>query len=306
MLVRGLMSRQGDAESIFDQPVISGQDIAGTQEPQERGLPRALQGEGRRAVPHARGQGQAEHRDQPEDRPRLSPTPRASPGRSATRSGSATRRSRSSASTRPARCSWTSSSSWTSRRPAASLNVRQGHGLEHLRRGRRPGAERRPSAPRSRRPIPGVDARSMNEVQANFGALMGQVDKFLMMTVSLALLVGIVGIINTMLMSTTERFVEFGVLRTNGWSRGQHPDPGDARERLPRPALGDRRLPAGRDRYRGRQPVHQRGRPAGGDPRRSWRWASACRSSWAPWAGSTPPGGPPGWCPMDAIRLGSH
>jgi putative ABC transport system permease protein len=64
----------------------------------------------------------------------------------------------------------------------------------------------------------GVDARSMNEVMANFGSLMGQVDKLLMMTVSLALLVGIVGIINTMLMSTTERFVEFGVLRTNGWS----------------------------------------------------------------------------------------
>ena len=64
----------------------------------------------------------------------------------------------------------------------------------------------------------GVDARSMNEVQANFGSLMGQVDKLLMMTVSLALVVGIVGIINTMLMSTTERFVEFGVLRTNGWS----------------------------------------------------------------------------------------
>jgi putative ABC transport system permease protein len=33
-------------------------------------------------------------------------------------------------------------------------------------------------------------------------------------------MVGIVGIINTMLMSTSERFVEFGVLRTNGWSRG--------------------------------------------------------------------------------------
>jgi len=65
---------------------------------------------------------------------------------------------------------------------------------------------------------PGVDARSMNEVKANFGSLMGQVDKLLMLTVSLALLVGIVGIINTMLMSTTERFVEFGVLRTNGWS----------------------------------------------------------------------------------------
>jgi len=66
----------------------------------------------------------------------------------------------------------------------------------------------------------GVDARSMNEFLANFGALMGQVDKFLLMTVSLALLVGVVGIINTMLMSTSERYVEFGVLRTNGWSQG--------------------------------------------------------------------------------------
>ena len=70
------------------------------------------------------------------------------------------------------------------------------------------------------RSMPGVDARSMNEFMANFGMLMGQLDTFLLMTVSLALLVGIVGIINTMLMSTTERFTEFGVLRTNGWSRG--------------------------------------------------------------------------------------
>jgi putative ABC transport system permease protein len=66
---------------------------------------------------------------------------------------------------------------------------------------------------------PDVDARSMNEAQANFGSLMGHIDTFLLMTVSLALTVGIVGIVNTMLMSTTERFVEFGVLRTNGWSQ---------------------------------------------------------------------------------------
>jgi putative ABC transport system permease protein len=68
--------------------------------------------------------------------------------------------------------------------------------------------------------LPNVDARSMNEFAANFGALMGSVDTFLMMTVSLALVVGVVGIINTMLMSTSERFIEFGVLRTNGWSKG--------------------------------------------------------------------------------------
>ena len=67
---------------------------------------------------------------------------------------------------------------------------------------------------------PGFDARSMDEAQANFSSLLGQIDTFLLMTVSLALLVGVVGIVNTMLMSTTERFAEFGVLRTNGWSRG--------------------------------------------------------------------------------------
>ena len=68
--------------------------------------------------------------------------------------------------------------------------------------------------------VPDVDARSMKEFSANFGAVMGSVDTFLMMTVSLALLVGVIGIINTMLMSTSERFIEFGVLRTNGWSQG--------------------------------------------------------------------------------------
>lgn len=68
--------------------------------------------------------------------------------------------------------------------------------------------------------VPGVHARSMEEVKSNFGALMGYVDRFLLMTVSLALLVGVVGIVNTMLMSTSERFVEFGVMRTNGWSSG--------------------------------------------------------------------------------------
>jgi putative ABC transport system permease protein len=68
--------------------------------------------------------------------------------------------------------------------------------------------------------IPEVHARSMDEMKSNFGALMGYVDRFLLMTVSLALLVGVVGIVNTMLMSTSERFVEFGVMRTNGWSSG--------------------------------------------------------------------------------------
>lgn len=67
--------------------------------------------------------------------------------------------------------------------------------------------------------FPKVNARSANEILADFGDLMNQLDLFLFATVMLALIVGVVGIVNTMLMSTTERFAEFGVLRTNGWSR---------------------------------------------------------------------------------------
>jgi putative ABC transport system permease protein len=60
----------------------------------------------------------------------------------------------------------------------------------------------------------------MDEFSSNFTRILGDLDKFLLMIVSLALFVGVVGIVNTMLMSTTERFTEFGVLRTLGWSRG--------------------------------------------------------------------------------------
>ena len=60
----------------------------------------------------------------------------------------------------------------------------------------------------------------MSEFQAVAGQVLGTVDMLLLLIISLALIVGSVGILNTMLMSTTERFAEFGILRTNGWSRG--------------------------------------------------------------------------------------
>lgn len=67
--------------------------------------------------------------------------------------------------------------------------------------------------------LPLSDAREMSEFMGTFAALMENFDWYLLGIVSLALLVGVVGIVNTMLMSTTERFTEFGVLRTNGWSQ---------------------------------------------------------------------------------------
>ncbi|MBV8228694.1 MAG: ABC transporter permease [Planctomycetaceae bacterium] len=67
--------------------------------------------------------------------------------------------------------------------------------------------------------FPEVDAQRVSQFSFTVGAIMGKLDLFLLAAVSLALLVGGVGIANTMLMSATERFVEFGVMRSNGWTR---------------------------------------------------------------------------------------
>jgi putative ABC transport system permease protein len=67
--------------------------------------------------------------------------------------------------------------------------------------------------------VPEVDTRSTSDMALNIGRMMRDLDIFLMMVISLAMIVGCVGIVNTMLMSTSERYPEFGILRTNGWKR---------------------------------------------------------------------------------------
>jgi putative ABC transport system permease protein len=67
--------------------------------------------------------------------------------------------------------------------------------------------------------IPGVVAQRISQFNLTVGSILGKLDLFLLLAVALALLVGGVGIANTMLMSTSERYVEFGVMRTNGWTR---------------------------------------------------------------------------------------
>jgi putative ABC transport system permease protein len=67
--------------------------------------------------------------------------------------------------------------------------------------------------------VPGVQAQRTSQFNLTLGEVMGKLDLFLLAAVALATLVGGVGIANTMLMSTSERFVEFGVMRTNGWTR---------------------------------------------------------------------------------------
>jgi putative ABC transport system permease protein len=72
---------------------------------------------------------------------------------------------------------------------------------------------------RIERTIPDVQVRSMAQLNVRADFVMGRLDMLLLLAISLALLVGGVGIANTMLMSATERYVEFGVMRTNGWTR---------------------------------------------------------------------------------------
>ncbi|MFO0907002.1 MAG: FtsX-like permease family protein [Isosphaeraceae bacterium] len=67
--------------------------------------------------------------------------------------------------------------------------------------------------------FPGVQAQRISQFNLTVGEVMGKLDMFLFAAVALATLVGGVGIANTMLMSTSERYVEFGVMRTNGWTR---------------------------------------------------------------------------------------
>ena len=63
------------------------------------------------------------------------------------------------------------------------------------------------------------DVRSRTEWEGDFSDMMNEVDTLLFLISSLAVIVGTVGIINTMLMSITERTSEFGILIANGWSR---------------------------------------------------------------------------------------
>ena len=65
--------------------------------------------------------------------------------------------------------------------------------------------------------LPDTDAMSLLDWGRRFSDMLLDLDLFLALIASLALVVGAFGVLNTMMMSVSERLAEFGILRATGW-----------------------------------------------------------------------------------------
>jgi putative ABC transport system permease protein len=63
-----------------------------------------------------------------------------------------------------------------------------------------------------------VEVRNSDDWAKQFKRFSEDLDLFLLLMTGIGVSIAFVGIVNTMLMSVTERFIEFGILKANGWS----------------------------------------------------------------------------------------
>lgn len=64
-----------------------------------------------------------------------------------------------------------------------------------------------------------LEIRSVADWSEDFEKFSSDLDIFLVIMTGIGVTIAVVSILNTMLMSVTERYVEFGILKANGWSR---------------------------------------------------------------------------------------
>jgi putative ABC transport system permease protein len=64
-----------------------------------------------------------------------------------------------------------------------------------------------------------IEVRSAANWAERFDEFRGDLDIFLTLMTAIGVTVAVFSIVNTMLMSVTERIIEFGILKANGWSR---------------------------------------------------------------------------------------
>lgn len=75
------------------------------------------------------------------------------------------------------------------------------------------------AAPAAERRDP-VELRTMSEWLEKFDTFTADLDLFLQILGATGVLIAVFGVVNTMLMSVSERIIEFGILKANGWGRG--------------------------------------------------------------------------------------
>ncbi len=64
-----------------------------------------------------------------------------------------------------------------------------------------------------------LEIRSVEDWTSDFEKFSADLDIFLIIMTGIGVTIAVVSILNTMLMSVTERSIEFGILKANGWSR---------------------------------------------------------------------------------------
>ena len=83
-----------------------------------------------------------------------------------------------------------------------------------------PPTERSPdSPPRREKEEPGIEIRTALDWAERFDEFSADLNLFLMIMTGIGVTIAVLSIVNTMLMSVTERIIEFGILKANGWSR---------------------------------------------------------------------------------------